>query len=89
MMRPGGIFYLRDVIFSFEPTEIDKYIEAWIDAVSNSTSWTRDDFETHVREEYSTYSWLIEEMLTKAGFEIQKAKYHDLKTYAEYICTRK
>lgn len=89
MMRPGGIFYLRDVIFSFEPTEVDKYIESWIDAVSNPAGWARNDFETHVREEYSTYSWLLEEMIAKAGFEIQHAKYHDLKTYAEYVCIKR
>ena len=90
MLRAGGVLYLRDVIFSFHPSEAHERISRWIDAVSSpaGTGWSRADFETRVREEYSTYSWTIERMIQEARLKITEAKYHDLKTYAEYVCFR-
>ena len=43
----------------------------------------------HVRQKFSTYSWLLEAMLERSGFEIQKAEYDSLKVYAAYTCIRR
>jgi putative AdoMet-dependent methyltransferase len=90
MLKPGGIFYLRDVIFSFPPAESATRIEAWIDEVSSDTGdgWSREDFEGHVRDEHSTYSWLLEPMIGRTGFEIEDASYDALGAYAEYTCKK-
>ena len=90
-LKPGGVFYLMDVIFSFEPGEAEREIDAWIDAVSRETEdgWSREEFETHVREEYSTYAWLLEAMLEKVGFSMKNVVYDDLKTYAYYTCVKR
>lgn len=35
MLKPGGVLYLKDVIFSFPPAESEACIEAWMDEVSS------------------------------------------------------
>ncbi len=87
MLRPGGTFYLWDVIFAFPPAEADARIEEWIDRVARPAGegFTREDFETHVREEFSTHEWILEGMLERAGFAvITRAFPHP--TYGEYVC---
>lgn len=89
LLKPKGVFYLRDAIFSFPPADYEASINEWIRRVAKpeGTGWTAKDFEMHVREEYSTYTWIIEGMLTKAGFEIVEASYNT-PTYAEYLCIK-
>ena len=50
--------------------------------------WTREELETHLREEYSTFTWLLEPIIEHAGFEIATADYGTVGTYACYICVR-
>ena len=89
MLQPKGILYLRDVIFSFSPADYEASIDEWIRKVAKpkGEGWTAKDFESHVREEYSTYGWIIEGMLTRAGFEIVEVNYNEA-TYAEYLCIK-
>ena len=42
-----------------------------------------------MRDEYSTYSWLLEPMLERAGFEIADAEYGPLGAYAAYVCVKR
>ena len=89
MLRRGGVFYLSDVVFSFEPQDQGRAVETWLDAVSreDGSGWTRGDFESHVRDEYSTYAWIIEGMLTRAGFRIERTE-HSLSAYAVFLAVR-
>jgi len=84
-----GNFYLWDTMFSFHPTEYQTRIDAWIQRVAKppGEGWTTDDFATHVREEYTTFSWILERMLTDAGFTVETANYVTLE-YAEYVCRK-
>jgi putative AdoMet-dependent methyltransferase len=86
MLKPGGKLYLEDVIFSFAPEEYETSINSWIDKVAKpgGEGFTREQFEMHVREEYSTYAWIIEGMLEKAGFEVLGQNYFT-PTYADYL----
>ena len=90
VLQPGGIFFLQELVYSFEPGDAATAIDAWIDGVAgrDGAGFPRNFFEEHVREKYSTYSWLFEAMLQKAGFEIQQASYRDAKTYATYTCVK-
>ncbi|MGP3934705.1 class I SAM-dependent methyltransferase [Nonomuraea sp. KM88] len=87
MLRPGGTFYLRDVIFSFPPDAADTHLRHWIESAGRAEGegFTRADFEAHVREEFSTYTWIMEGLLERAGFAIVS---HDSvsPTHAEYLC---
>jgi len=42
-----------------------------------------------VRTEYSAYSWVLEPMLERCGFEIRAAVYAPQQTYAAYTCVRR
>ena len=89
MLRSRGIFYLRDVVFSFEPHDQGQAVEAWLRAVSreDGSGWSRHDFETHIREEYSTYAWILEGMLQRAGLRVEKIE-HSLSAYATFLAVR-
>jgi putative AdoMet-dependent methyltransferase len=89
LLKPKGVLYLRDAIFSFNPAEYQCRINAWIDRVAKPAGegFTAADFEMHVREEYSTFSWIIEAMLKQAKFKIIEANYL-APEYAEYLCQK-
>ncbi|MEC4815725.1 MAG: methyltransferase domain-containing protein, partial [Scytonema sp. PMC 1069.18] len=89
MLKFEGILYLRDVVFSFNPMQYQTHIDAWINRVAKlpGEGFTANDFEAHLREEYSTFTWIIEGMLQRAGFEITDA-YYPAQEYAQYLCTK-
>ena len=86
-LKPNGGLYLRDAIFSFPPREYKTAIDQWIQQVAKpeGQGWTVKDFEMHVRQEYSTFAWIIEGMLKQAGFDIVEVNYQP-PAYAEYLC---
>jgi len=90
ILRPDGVLYLRDLVFAFEPAEAGSVIEAWLAgaAVQPEEGWTRSELEQHVREEHSTYDWLLEPMLLHAGFAIREASHSASRTYAAYTCIK-
>ena len=91
MLRPGGVLFLRDLVFSFDPSEAGDAIEAWLARAPArpEEGWTRDELATHVRGEYSTFSWLLEPLLERAGFTIRETQYRAPGTYAAYICMKR
>jgi ubiquinone/menaquinone biosynthesis C-methylase UbiE len=91
MLKPGGKLYIRDLIFSVEPSETEEMIESWLSRASSTSArgWTRPELEEHVREEHSTYTWLFEPMLTHAGFDIMQSYEKDSKFYAAYSCVKR
>jgi ubiquinone/menaquinone biosynthesis C-methylase UbiE len=90
MLKRGGILRLRDIVYSFEPHESEAVIEAWLGGAPERSEdgWTRSELETHVREEYSTFAWLLEPMLERSGFEIKEATYSDSRVFASYTCVK-
>ncbi|TAK71838.1 MAG: class I SAM-dependent methyltransferase, partial [Dehalococcoidia bacterium] len=90
VLRPGGVFFAQELVYSFEPGEAARAITAWIDGVAkdDGAGFPRPFFEEHVRDKYATYSWLFEAMLRKVGFEIREASYREPGTYATYTCLR-
>jgi ubiquinone/menaquinone biosynthesis C-methylase UbiE len=91
LLKPRGIFHLRELVYSFEPADAPSAIQRWISRVpaDSATGLTRAFFEEHVREKYSTYSWLLEAMLRKVGFDIQAASYTEDETHARYLCVKR
>jgi hypothetical protein len=83
------VLYLRDVVFSFDPNDYRSRIDAWIERVAKPAGegFTVSDFETHLREEYSTFGWILEGLLTRAGFAIERADY-PAPEYAAYVCRK-
>ena len=91
MLRPGGFLRLRDLVYSFEPGEADVVLEAWIagGGSDSGAGWTRDELRAHVRDEHSTFGWILEGMLRRAGFDIEDACYDDSRIYAGYVAIRR
>jgi ubiquinone/menaquinone biosynthesis C-methylase UbiE len=90
ILRPGGLLLLRDLVFSFEPDQAQTAIAAWLADAANSPEegWTRDELETHLRQEYSTFTWLLEPMLRHAGFQIRQTELSPSGIYAAYLCAK-
>ena len=90
ILKPGGILMLRDLIFSCTPDEVNEIIDDWLASASATPDfgWTRTELEIHLREEHSTFSWLLEPMLHSVGFEIQKASHDDSRVRSAYICVK-
>jgi SAM-dependent methyltransferase len=89
LLLPGGTLILRDLVYAFDPAETPEEIETWLAgaAATPAEGWTRAELEAHVRTEHSTFSWLLEPLLERAGFEIREAV-HRRGIYATYVCAR-
>lgn len=87
MLKPGGVFFLRDVVFSVPPERLGAAVEDWISWMTANTGYTRDDVVTHVRDEHSTFDWIILGLLERSGFRV---RWHeaDSPTYADYCCEK-
>lgn len=90
ILKPGGVLRLHDIVYSFEPGDAERALEAWFAGAVTQPEhgWTRTELETHVREEHSTFSWLLEPMLERAGFEIRDVRHSPSQTYSAYTCIK-
>ena len=91
MLRPGGVFVLQDLIFSFEPRNASAAVNRWLEAATTDPAkgWTADQLAEHVRTEFSTYTWLLEPMLDRAGFDIRERELSASEIYTRYVCLRR
>jgi ubiquinone/menaquinone biosynthesis C-methylase UbiE len=87
MIRKGGVFRLWDVVYSFEPKESENRLEAWCATLNDheENGWTRSDIEEHIRDEHSTYTWLLEPMIQRCGFTIEQTEYSEDSIFAKYV----
>jgi ubiquinone/menaquinone biosynthesis C-methylase UbiE len=89
VLRPGGILRLSDVVYSFEPRDAEVRLEQWCSSLpsvpTGDGEWTRADIEEHVRDEHSTFTWLLEPMIERAGFHIEDRTISADQVFAEYI----
>jgi SAM-dependent methyltransferase len=91
VLKPGGVLYMRDIVYSFEIADTARAIEAWTrrGVESAADGWTPDELAEHVRQEHSTFSWLLEAALDRAGFETLDASFSESKVFAAYLCTKR
>lgn len=87
MLRPGGVLRLRDLVYDFQPGEAETVFAGWLAgaAADPADGYTAADYAEHIRTEHSTFRWLLEPMLTAAGFEIAGVSY-ERRLYAAYTC---
>ena len=87
MLRPGGLLRLSDVVWNFGPAEAPERIEAWCATAGTQVEgeWSRHELEEHVRDEHSTFTWLLEPMIERAGFTIESATYSGDGVDAQYV----
>jgi SAM-dependent methyltransferase len=86
-LRAGGVLRLWDIVYGFDPPDAADRIEAWCATGEEdvATDWTRAELEEHVRDEHSTFTWLLEAMIDRAGFVIDHAWYSSDQMSAKYV----
>jgi putative AdoMet-dependent methyltransferase len=91
-MRTGGRLHVRDVIV--RPDHPLDDIEAFVRGQAASGAAVRDggflkaDAEGHFREEFSTYDWVMEGLLERAGFAIERKEVEENSVIVSYVCRK-
>jgi SAM-dependent methyltransferase len=90
ILKPGGLLRLRDIVYSFDPAEAAQHVGAWLErgAPDPTAGWTHEELRAHVRDEHSTFGWILEEMLDRAGFTVERAEYDSSKIFGAYVARR-
>jgi ubiquinone/menaquinone biosynthesis C-methylase UbiE len=89
MLKTDGKLLLFDVVFSFDPTNYESSIKGFVQSMTDRMGeQMKKELETHFRQEFSTFDWVMEGLLEKAGFIIEKVDYRE-GFFATYLCTKK
>ncbi len=86
-LTPGGKLFIRDVVFSCTSAELPETAESWIGWMLENTGYDRATVACHIRDEHSTYGWIMEGLIKQAGLELTSAEYSN-GVYADYIAVR-
>ncbi|MBD2101669.1 class I SAM-dependent methyltransferase [Leptolyngbya sp. FACHB-261] len=87
MVRMGGVLRLWDVVYNFDPSEAKDRLDAWCSTLNADPEdgWTRADLEEHIRDEHSTFTWLLEPMIERSRFHIEDVVYSPDGIFARYV----
>ncbi len=86
MIQPGGRLHLMDVVF--QPENLETNIGAWLgQSEAQGGPEVAESIRTHLSREYSTYDWILEGLLERAGFRIDQATSKG-GVLGDYFCTR-
>ena len=89
MLKPGGKLYLFDVVFPANMTDYKNRFDDWAQSTAENIGTDfAAEVETHIRDEYSTYDWIMQGLLEYAGFQIEKIQPTD-RFGTIYICMPK
>lgn len=84
ILKPGGKLLLRDVVFVLGDNGTP---EACFERFVGGFTQMRVEVARHVAREFSTYDWIMDGLLERAGFEILANKYPG-DSFAEYLCVK-
>ncbi|MCF0234972.1 MAG: hypothetical protein HUK22_08365 [Thermoguttaceae bacterium] len=84
-LRPGGVFYLRDVVFTFPIVDWREGTQRCLDAMSAAAG---KEANAHIAAEFSSFDWIIEGALERVGFEIE-TKVDDTPFLRAYVARKK
>lgn len=85
MLKPGGLFVLRDIVFPWDSEDYRRPLLAFINAMPEGM---RKATTGHVAKEHSTLDWIMEGLLVRAGFEILQID-PDRAPLIQYLCKAK
>jgi len=86
-LKPGARLFIRDVVFSCTSAELPQTAEAWIAWMLENTGYDRSTVAGHLRDEHSTYGWIMEGLIRQAGLELIETCYSN-GVYADYLAVR-
>ena len=88
VLKDGGRLYLDAAVVSYRLTEHSQFIEESLACHrANGMPELAERIERHIREEFSTFDWVMEGMLRRAGFAIESCEYR-YGVSAIYHCTK-
>lgn len=72
LLKPGGALFLTDLIFRFSP-EYEEDVQAMLDGLGKDHDEAFvEEVKLHIREEFSTFDWILTGMIERAGFKIER-----------------
>lgn len=80
----------RVVAVDVEPADAEAHLEAWCatGGPEGGDCWSRSDHEEHVRDEHSTYTWVLEAMAERVGFLVEEAQHSADGIFATHVLRR-
>ncbi len=88
IIRPGGVFFLSDVVFAFEPKNYMNYFNRIADEFKQKLDEAEfANFAKHIRQEYSTMDWIMQGILQQAGFVVEKFEIRE-KFMGDFLCRK-
>jgi ubiquinone/menaquinone biosynthesis C-methylase UbiE len=87
MLKTGGQLYIHDVILE-HATAIENISTFIQKQEAAGGDFLREDAEGHFRDEYSTYDWVMDGLLSRAGFTIE-SKQMDGGVMGTYLCIKR
>ena len=88
MLKPGGKLFLFDIVYSFPVESYQREFDSWIDGMREKAGQAMaEESITHIRDEYSTFDWIIDGMLERTGFKIEQ-KFSNFPNSLTYLCVR-
>lgn len=89
ILKPGGKLCLIDCILSFDLNDFDNYIKKYIEITRKIAGDNKaNEVIVNIRDEFPAFDWVIENMLTRAGFTIDRIERYE-GYFAGFICTKK
>lgn len=86
ILKPDGQLYLYDVII--EENHSLENISGFISKQEQAGGeFLREDAVIHFRDEYSTYDWVMDGMLERAGFKVVQRKF-EVGVLGSYLCRK-
>ncbi len=87
MLKAGGRFFLFDIVFPSAADDMEGKLNAWVRSITEQSGpELAAEAKIHIRDEYSTYDWVMEGLLERAGFKIESAEYSE-GFQATYVCS--
>ncbi|MBD3307079.1 methyltransferase domain-containing protein [candidate division KSB3 bacterium] len=88
LLKAGGRLFLADVVFGFDPRTYEATIDRWVaDMQDLAGPRMADEIVTHVREEFSTWDWIMRGLLERAGFRVDRS-FELMQHMRAYICSK-
>lgn len=84
MLKPEGVFFLKDAVFDISPEHFARDYEKMLADLPENF---RPPVVRHFRQEYSTTGWIMEGLLRQTGFQIiENIRESDI--FCTYLCRK-
>ncbi len=88
LLCQGGKLLLVDVVFGFSPREFRTSIDEWLQSMEKIAGKDMAaETVIHVRDEYSTWDWVMRGMMERAGFTVERDE-EFMPNMRAYVCSR-